>query len=170
MIFCTKSCECTGRAAPSKVPILSVAVQVLSRDKKNTKGLFRRGRAHAALGRSEDALRDLQAAAQLAPGDKAIARESQVSSYASDVDVDTFCLLVGCRWVLLIECDPAVSFADSRQGCDMQADTIELCSPHFCLIYLVHYWQHMRITFTQQDNQSISDGQMNNMKMNSVSI
>ena len=45
-----------------------MCAQVLAQDGGNAKALFRRGRAHAALGRSEEALRDLQAAAQAAPG------------------------------------------------------------------------------------------------------
>ena len=52
-----------------------MCAQVLAQDGGNAKALFRRGRAHAALGRSEEALRDLQAAAQAAPEDKGIQRE-----------------------------------------------------------------------------------------------
>lgn len=49
--------------------------QVLAQERGNAKALFRRGRAHNGLGRTEDALRDLQEAARLAPEDRAIARE-----------------------------------------------------------------------------------------------
>ena len=41
------------------------------------KALFRRGKAHSGMGHTDEALRDLQAAAKLAPADKAIGREIQ---------------------------------------------------------------------------------------------
>ena len=59
--------------------LLRLPLQVLSQDRENVKALFRRGRAHNALGRTEDALRDLQAAARLAPDDRAIARGIQAA-------------------------------------------------------------------------------------------
>jgi tetratricopeptide (TPR) repeat protein len=49
--------------------------QVLAHDAGSAKALFRRGRARLALGRTEDALADLAAAAAAAPGDGGIARE-----------------------------------------------------------------------------------------------
>ena len=52
-------------------------VQVLQEDKGNVKALFRRGKAHSGLGHTDEALRDLHAAAKLAPADKAISREIQ---------------------------------------------------------------------------------------------
>ncbi|EIE25611.1 hypothetical protein COCSUDRAFT_83618 [Coccomyxa subellipsoidea C-169] len=51
--------------------------QVLAKEKGNAKALFRRGRAHNALGHTEEALQDLTAAAQAAPDDRAISREIQ---------------------------------------------------------------------------------------------
>ena len=54
-------------------------VQVLLQDAGNAKALFRRGRAQVGLGRTEEALKDLQAAARLAPEDRAIARELQAA-------------------------------------------------------------------------------------------
>ena len=53
-------------------------LQVLAKEKGNAKALFRRGRAHNALGHTEEALQDLTAAAQAAPDDRAISREIQV--------------------------------------------------------------------------------------------
>ncbi|CAL8461943.1 g1474 [Coccomyxa elongata] len=52
--------------------------QVLAKEKGNAKALFRRGRAHNALGHTEEALQDLAAASRAAPDDRAIAREIQV--------------------------------------------------------------------------------------------
>lgn len=49
--------------------------QVLMRDRDNAKALFRRGRARAALGQTEEAVADLEAASKLAPSDKAVLRE-----------------------------------------------------------------------------------------------
>jgi tetratricopeptide (TPR) repeat protein len=49
--------------------------QVLADDQTNVKALFRRARAKAALGQSEDAINDFKKALKLAPGDKEIARE-----------------------------------------------------------------------------------------------
>lgn len=51
---------------------------MLGKEKGNAKALFRRGRAHNALGHTDEALQDLTAAAQAAPDDRAIAREIQV--------------------------------------------------------------------------------------------
>lgn len=51
---------------------------MLAKDKGNAKALFRRGRAHNALGHSEEALQDLAAASRAAPDDRAITREIQV--------------------------------------------------------------------------------------------
>lgn len=50
-------------------------MQVLQEDKDNLKALFRRGKAHNGMGHTDEALRDLLAAARLAPADKAISRE-----------------------------------------------------------------------------------------------
>ena len=50
---------------------------MLQEDKDNVKALFRRGKAHSGMGHTEEALRDLQSAAKLAPADKAITREIQ---------------------------------------------------------------------------------------------
>ena len=50
---------------------------MLQEDKDNVKAIFRRGKAHSGMGHTEEALRDLQAAAKLAPADKAISREIQ---------------------------------------------------------------------------------------------
>ena len=50
-------------------------MQVLQEDKDNVKALFRRGKAHNGMGHTDEALRDLLAAARLAPADKAISRE-----------------------------------------------------------------------------------------------
>ncbi len=50
---------------------------MLQEDKVNVKAIFRRGKAHSGMGHTEEALRDLQAAAKLAPADKAISREIQ---------------------------------------------------------------------------------------------
>ena len=52
-------------------------MQVLQESKDHVKALFRRGKAHNGMGHTEEALRDLQAAAKLAPADKAISREIQ---------------------------------------------------------------------------------------------
>lgn len=52
-------------------------MQVLQEDKDNVKALFRRGKAHSGMGHTDEALQDLQAAAKLAPADKAIGREIQ---------------------------------------------------------------------------------------------
>lgn len=53
----------------------SISSQVLADDQKNVKALFRRARAKAALGQSEDAINDFKRALKFAPGDKEIARE-----------------------------------------------------------------------------------------------
>jgi tetratricopeptide (TPR) repeat protein len=53
--------------------------QVLADDQKNVKALFRRARAKAALGQSEDAINDFKKALKLAPGDKEIARELRLA-------------------------------------------------------------------------------------------
>ena len=50
---------------------------MLQEDKGNVKALFRRGKAHNGMGHTEEAMRDLQAAARLAPTDRAISRETQ---------------------------------------------------------------------------------------------
>ena len=52
---------------------------MLQEDKDNVKALFRRGTAHSGMGHTEEALRDLQTAAKLAPADKVIAREIQAA-------------------------------------------------------------------------------------------
>ena len=52
-------------------------MQVLQEDKGNVKALFRRGKAHNGMGHTEEAMRDLQAAAKLAPTDRAISKEIQ---------------------------------------------------------------------------------------------
>eukprot|EP00877_Chromochloris_zofingiensis_P010211 jgi/Chrzof1/5443/Cz16g03080.t1 len=51
--------------------------QVLQHDPDNAKGLFRRGKARHALGHTDEALKDLEAAANKAAGDKGILRELQ---------------------------------------------------------------------------------------------
>ena len=51
-------------------------MQVLQEDKGNLKALFRRGKAYNGMGHTEEALRDLQAAAKVAPTDRAISRET----------------------------------------------------------------------------------------------
>ncbi|ERN00859.1 peptidyl-prolyl cis-trans isomerase FKBP42 [Amborella trichopoda] len=48
---------------------------VLTEDENNVKALFRRGKARAALGRTDDAREDFQKAKKLAPEDKAVAKE-----------------------------------------------------------------------------------------------
>ncbi|KAJ3679489.1 hypothetical protein LUZ60_017500 [Juncus effusus] len=53
---------------------------VLSEDENNTKALFRRGKARAALGQTDSARADLQKALKLVPGDKAIIRELKLIS------------------------------------------------------------------------------------------
>lgn len=50
---------------------------MLAEDKSNAKALFRRGKARLQLQQTEEAQADLQAAAKLAPGDRAIAQELQ---------------------------------------------------------------------------------------------
>jgi hypothetical protein len=53
--------ECHGILLPS----LQTCTQVLLRDTDNAKALFRRGRARAALGQTEDAIVDLERACKL---------------------------------------------------------------------------------------------------------
>ena len=52
-------------------------MQVLQEDRGNVKALVRRGQAHNGMGHTEEAMRDLQAAAKLAPTDRAISKEIQ---------------------------------------------------------------------------------------------
>lgn len=57
--------------------VSELRLQVLVEDKSNAKALFRRGKARLQLQQTEEAQADLQAAAKLAPGDRAIAQELQ---------------------------------------------------------------------------------------------
>lgn len=54
---------------------ISAASQVIAHDPKNAKALYRRGVARHALGQTDEALTDLLAARQNAPGDPGIAQE-----------------------------------------------------------------------------------------------
>ena len=56
-------------------------MQVLSVKGDNGKALFRRGKAYRLAGRTELAIRDLNAARQLMPRDPAIRDELQVRSH-----------------------------------------------------------------------------------------
>ncbi len=67
-------------------------MQVLQEDKDNVKALFRRGKAHNGMGHTEEALRDLLAAARLAPGDKAISREIHAVKATVKRDREVFTL------------------------------------------------------------------------------
>jgi Flp pilus assembly protein TadD len=79
---------------------------VLAQEKSNAKALFRRGRAHAGLGRTEEALSDLQEAARLAPEDRAVAREIAAVRAAQrrerQAQVFLFHLLLG--WMMMMPC------------------------------------------------------------------
>ena len=60
------------------------------------KALFRRGKAHNGMGHTEEAMRDLQAAAKLGPTDRAISREIQALRAAMRHDREvTVPLLIG---------------------------------------------------------------------------
>ena len=76
-----------------------MGAQVLLQDSGNAKALFRRGRAQVGLGRTEEALKDLQAAARLAPEDRAITRELQAAKAGMRRDREAqVIILLGC-WV-----------------------------------------------------------------------
>ena len=85
---------------------LGADAQVLLQDSENAKALFRRGRAQIGLGRTEEALKDLQAAARLAPEDRAITREVQAAKACMRKDREAQVTLLPSSAGLKVSCYP----------------------------------------------------------------
>lgn len=84
---------------------MAADAQVLLQDGDNAKALFRRGRAQVGLGRTEEALKDLQAAARLAPEDRAITRELQAAKAGMRKDRQAqVSFPCGVGWELPVAC------------------------------------------------------------------